>query len=170
MHEDETTLSPCLVVGFAGGAMQLMSVPRHEFVKGVGEVCECDRLFLMDPDQSWYLNDPERRWNGLAFHRELLCTFTARYEHVMFVGNCLGAVGVCLFAEYCDYALAFNPQTDPMNDPRRKYRIGAARVPRAIRENILRLLNEGIRACTGTVEVHVTAGIPAEVRSAPAGR
>ena len=39
-------------------------------------------------------------------------------------------------------------------------------MPRAIRENILRLLNEGIRACTGTVEVHVTAEIPAEVRSA----
>jgi len=102
-----------LVVSFAGGAMQVGRHSVQEFRKTINEaIPDCDQLYLADPQQSYYLNEPTQKWDGFDYHQKLLRDVVKRYKTVVFIGNCLGGTGAILFAHLADVVIAFNPLID----------------------------------------------------------
>eukprot|EP01095_Lingulamoeba_sp_RSL-Kostka_P015852 TRINITY_DN745_c1_g1_i1.p1 TRINITY_DN745_c1_g1~~TRINITY_DN745_c1_g1_i1.p1 ORF type:complete len:276 (+),score=59.22 TRINITY_DN745_c1_g1_i1:33-860(+) len=144
-----------IVISFSGGAIQLASIPRAEFVKTLKDL-PCDQLFLADPDQSWYYNDPERNWDGINHLQERLGNLLKDYSNIMVVGNCLGGTGALLFSNLATQAVVFNPFINFINDKRLKVRYGSSRLPKDIKKKHTNLLNDTISQCRGDVYVHVS--------------
>jgi len=145
-----------LIVSFAGAALRVGGTPIAEFKKTLHEM-ECDQLFLIDPNQSWYLNDPKLQWNGYEYHSEKLKNFIkeSNYKKVMFIGASLGATAALLYSNMSDLVLAFNPQVD-INRLRGMMGWNARRVPKHIRINFCNLLNNNISKCNGKIFAHIS--------------
>eukprot|EP01102_Stenamoeba_stenopodia_P016682 TRINITY_DN5850_c0_g1_i1.p1 TRINITY_DN5850_c0_g1~~TRINITY_DN5850_c0_g1_i1.p1 ORF type:complete len:259 (-),score=32.69 TRINITY_DN5850_c0_g1_i1:48-824(-) len=107
-----------LVVAFAGAALKMGGMPQEEFKRTLSNVPDCDHLFLVDPLQSWYLNDPERTWSGHQWYSDAISQYTKEYPgKVLFVGNCMGATGCLEHANLARACLLFNPLVNIAKDP-----------------------------------------------------
>ncbi|MDP2438476.1 MAG: hypothetical protein Q8P67_22255 [archaeon] len=137
-----------LVVAFGGGALQLAQIPSAEFVSATNELC-CDRLFLTDPSQTWYLRDADGSWNGIESLKSRLRAYRSLkgYRNVVLIGNCLGGTAALLCADVADAVLAFNPQIDPQHHAMFKYRLGARRLPQHVRDGLPEAIKEATRKC-----------------------
>jgi len=142
-----------LVVAFAGGALRLAMMPQPEFVRTLADF-DCDKLFLTDPLQSWYLNDPDCQWRGYEYHEQRLREFVSKYDRVMFIGNCLGATGALLFSHLATRVVTFNPQVDIelLNGLVSKWAVN--RVPLETRRAYLQRMAQNLAVCPKII-VHV---------------
>ena len=61
---------------------------------------------------SWYLNDPENKWEGFKYHEARLSEFVKNYKYSLFVGNSMGGTGALLFCHLASAVIVFNPQVD----------------------------------------------------------
>jgi len=136
-----------LVVAFAGGALRLAMMPQPEFVRTLSGF-DCDKLFVTDPLQSWYLDDPDRHWNGYEYHEKKLRELTSKYENVMFVGNCMGATGALLFSHLATHVVVFNPHVDLTKMKSFFLRMGVKRIPQETFQLFQhQLLRENLSKC-----------------------
>ncbi|CAD7697524.1 unnamed protein product [Ostreobium quekettii] len=70
-----------------------------------------DTLFVVDPKRSWY-GASESDDGMLNHYRRNLQAVTSRYDHVVMIGDSMGASGALLFASLATSVLAFCPQVD----------------------------------------------------------
>jgi hypothetical protein len=158
-----------LLVAFAGGALLLGGEPRIEFFntsKRIRSALPLDRLFLIDPCQSWYLQDENFEWQGFATHERRLAQLIAARRHnataaaavdskTVFIGNCMGGTASLLFSHLADYVICMIPQVDLANDRRFKFRFAAKFLPKHYNGDwILTRIKKSIMNCRGKVFVH----------------
>lgn len=136
--------------------MQLMKVPRREFVGSLADLA-CDQIFLTDPSQSWYMKGTRQDWRGYEEVKAYIEKHAEGYERVMCIGNCLGASGALLFSSFAHMTVAFNPHVNFVVQDRAKLWLGSSLLPRRIRDSFHELVAEGVRHSKGVVEVHVGA-------------
>ncbi|CAF3807776.1 unnamed protein product [Rotaria sp. Silwood1] len=74
---------------------------------------QADTLFLIDPAQSFYLQDSTYSWQGLKYYRSLIEKYSKLYKHVIIIGTSMGASMVCMCSDLATLSIAFNPILDP---------------------------------------------------------
>jgi len=113
-----THRSPTLYMSFAGAAMIVGGVRTTEW-RGSMKVLhgdtddQFDALFLTDPAQCFYLQDPNYHWQGLTYYRNLVELYSTLYKRVILIGASLGGRLVCMCADLATLSIAFNPILDP---------------------------------------------------------
>ena len=110
--------SPTLYMSFAGAAMIVGGVRTTEWrgsMKALHQDTndEFDAIFLTDPAQCFYLQDPNYQWQGLTYYRNLVQLYTTLYKRVILIGASLGGSMVCMCADLATTSIAFNPILDP---------------------------------------------------------
>ena len=68
-----------------------------------------DVLYIVDPSRSWYQGGSD---GGFEYYRDRLRRYTARYSHVVMVGDSMGATAALMCADLATTVLAFCPQVD----------------------------------------------------------
>jgi hypothetical protein len=68
---------------------------------------EFDVLYVVDPGRAWYDLGDEA---GGAYYSDRLRQYTERYDHVIMVGDSMGATAALAFSEQATAVLAFCPQ------------------------------------------------------------
>jgi len=142
-----------LIVAFAGGALHLAMIPQREFVKSLSDV-PTDKLFLVDPLQSWFLNDPNGEWKGFEYLSEKLSELFQEYQKVLLIGNCMGASGAMLFSHLADRVLVFNPHV-ALHELKGLKNLGWRRLPQQWKDNHLTAFSDNLSKCRGHITVHV---------------
>ena len=107
-----------------------------------------DALYLADPSNSYYLQDPSGGWQGLRYYEDLVRTHTRHYERVLILGSSMGASAALQHAHLGQRTLAFGPRID-LNASHGTY------VPAGAREGALLRTREVLRTMKGTATVHV---------------
>ncbi|CAF4948956.1 unnamed protein product [Rotaria sp. Silwood1] len=110
--------SPILYMSFAGAAMIVGGVRTTEWRSSISQLHDhtnnqFDVLFLTDPAQCFYLQDPNYQWQGLTYYRNLVEIYSTLYKHVILIGASLGGSMVCMCADLATISIAFNPILDP---------------------------------------------------------
>lgn len=113
-----THRSPTLYMSFAGAAMIVGGVRTTEWRGSMKELHRgtdntFDALFLTDPAQCFYLQDPAYNWEGLVYYRNLVKIYSTLYKRVILIGASLGGSMVCMCADLATLSIAFNPILDP---------------------------------------------------------
>ena len=111
--------APTLYMSFAGAAMIVGGVQTTEWRGSLKQLHkqdddQFDVLFLTDPAQCFYLQDPEYQWQGLTYYRRLVETYSKLYQRVVLIGASLGGSMVCMCADLATISIAFNPILDPI--------------------------------------------------------
>ena len=103
--------APVLLVAFAaqGPGMQQWQVPCAAARAAGGPL---DVLYLADPSNSYYLQDPRGGWEGLAHFGALIDAHAAPYERVLMLGSSMGATAALQHAHRAARVLAFGPRVD----------------------------------------------------------
>ena len=103
--------APVLLVAFAaqGPGMQQWQVPCSAARAAGGPL---DVLYLADPSNSYYLQDPRGGWEGLAHYGALIDAHAAWYERVLMLGSSMGATAALQHAHRAARVLAFGPRVD----------------------------------------------------------
>ncbi|UJR21773.1 hypothetical protein I4U23_024848 [Adineta vaga] len=110
--------SPTLYVSFAGAAMIVGGVRTTEWRGSMNQLHTptndtFDALFLTDPAQCFYLQDPDYQWQGISYYRKLVQDYSKIYQRVILIGASLGGSMVCMCADLATVSIAFNPILDP---------------------------------------------------------
>lgn len=110
---------------------------------------DVDALYVCDPANAWYLQDPSREWRGVEYFGELLRQRTLAYNgRVLMLGGSMGATACILFAELAGLALAFSPQVE--------LRRGQGRcLPDEVLGRFEARVAASLASCRGRVVVHV---------------
>ena len=103
--------APILLVAFAaqGPGMQQWAVPAAA-ARAAG--AQLDALYVADPSNSYYLQDPSGGWRGVEYYARLLAEHADGYAKVLLVGSSMGATAVLQHAQRADRVLAFGPRLD----------------------------------------------------------
>jgi hypothetical protein len=114
-----THRSPTLYMSFAGAAMIVGGVRTTEWRGSMSQLHfhtnnQFDALFLTDPAQCFYLQDPDYQWQGLTYYRNLVQLYSTIYQRVILIGASLGGSMVCMCADLATISIAFNPIIDPI--------------------------------------------------------
>ena len=149
-HSSPSEPSNVLIVAFGsapgtpnwGGALRRV---RDDFDKDSHADVNFDILYVVDPERSWYHGGDDR----FQEYDETIQSLASSYEHVLFVGDSMGATACLLFAHHADVVHAFCPQID----------LGISSIrpgeDASWEETLkIRALN-GIDNCKGQVFVHV---------------
>ncbi|CAK0852928.1 unnamed protein product [Prorocentrum cordatum] len=137
-----------LVVCFAA-----QGAPTAQWVGQVqacrSSLLEVDALYVCDPANAWYLQDPTRSWRGASYFLERLRGYLAPYgSRVLMLGSSMGATACVLFAELAGLVLAFSPQIE--------LRCGQGRwLPEAVLGHFEARVARSLAACRGRVVLHV---------------
>ncbi|CAF0947237.1 unnamed protein product [Adineta steineri] len=106
--------SDTLFISFAGGALLVGGFTLTEWKSTLTKFdFQSDKLFLTDPAQSFYLQDPTYSWQGLQYYRSLIEKYSKLYKHVILIGASMGASMVCMCSDLVTLSIAFNPILDP---------------------------------------------------------
>ncbi|CAM4745674.1 unnamed protein product [Rotaria magnacalcarata] len=114
-----THRSPTLYMSFAGAAMIVGGVRTTEWSGSIKQSHhdkndDFDAIFLTDPAQCFYLQDPDYNWEGLTYYRNLVQLYSTIYHRVILIGASLGGSMVCMCADLATLSIAFNPIIDPI--------------------------------------------------------
>ena len=169
--------APTLYMSFAGAAMIVGGVRTTEWRGSMkqlhyGTEDQFDALFLTDPAQCFYLQDPDYQWQGLIYYRNLVQLYSTLYQRVILIGASLGGSMVCMCADLATLSITFNPILDPtlLGLPWRI--MGAfcpARMARVIREQVqtnMEKLNENKTSQNGVLHIHWSQLSPPDQRQA----
>ena len=135
----------CVAFAAQGPGMQQWLAPIAS-VRSSGVLL--DALYLADPSNSYYLQDPSGGWQGLRYFEDLVRTHTRQYERVLILGSSMGASAALQHAHLGQRTLAFGPRID-LNASHGTY------VPAGAREGALLHTREVLRTMKGTATVHV---------------
>jgi hypothetical protein len=96
--------SSTLYMSFAGAAMIVGGVQTTEWRGSISHLHsntdnQYDTLFLTDPAQCFYLQDPNYQWQGLIYYRNLVEIYSRLYQRVILIGASLGGSMVCMCAD-----------------------------------------------------------------------
>lgn len=100
-----------LLVAFAaqGAGMQQWVAPCSATrAAGVG----IDALYLADPSNSYYLQDPGRAWNGIEHYQRIVASYAKHYARVIMIGSSMGGTAALVHAHLADRVLSFGPKLD----------------------------------------------------------
>ena len=141
-----------LLVAFAaqGPGMQQWHAPAAA-LRAAG--LQLDALYVADPSNSFYLQDPDGRWEGLRHFDTLIRSFAARYAgRVLMVGSSMGATAALQHAGLAARAISFAPRVDLALSH-------GAFVPPAVRAASFRATADALAASLArTITVHVGNG------------
>ncbi|EOD05436.1 Hypothetical protein EMIHUDRAFT_448659 [Emiliania huxleyi CCMP1516] len=100
-----------LLVAFAaqGPGMQQWAAPCAA-ARAAGVAV--DALYLADPSNSYYLQDPAGGWGGVRYFERLIRAHTAGYARVLLVGSSMGGTAALLHAHLGHRAVSFGPRVD----------------------------------------------------------
>jgi len=112
-----------------------------------------DALYLADPSNSFYLQDPSGGWDGLAHFGSLVSSYVERYQgRVLMVGSSMGATASLQHAALAARALSFAPRVDLALSH-------GAFIPAVARIACLTAIADAVAsAAQGSVAVHVGMG------------
>eukprot|EP00929_Paragymnodinium_shiwhaense_P012449 TRINITY_DN11964_c0_g1_i1.p1 TRINITY_DN11964_c0_g1~~TRINITY_DN11964_c0_g1_i1.p1 ORF type:complete len:1917 (-),score=354.76 TRINITY_DN11964_c0_g1_i1:196-5946(-) len=71
-----------------------------------------DALYVCDPANAWFLQDPSFTWSGLAYYGKKIGDITKQYKRVFMWGGSMGGSAALLFSHLADCVHAFSPQVD----------------------------------------------------------
>eukprot|EP00927_Polykrikos_kofoidii_P060717 TRINITY_DN55639_c0_g1_i1.p1 TRINITY_DN55639_c0_g1~~TRINITY_DN55639_c0_g1_i1.p1 ORF type:complete len:903 (+),score=153.36 TRINITY_DN55639_c0_g1_i1:123-2711(+) len=118
-----------------------------------------DALYVCDPANAWFLQDPGFRWVGLAYFEAKIKEITSKYRRVFMWGGSMGGSAALLFSHLADCAHAFSPQVDlAITWP--------SFATAEVREGFRKQLQESVVRCRGPVVVHVGEENHTDVRHA----
>lgn len=141
-----------LIVAFSaqGPGMQQWHAPAAA-LRAAG--LHVDALYLADPSNSFYLQDPSGGWGGLAYFDQLVRSFAGRYgRRVIILGSSMGATAALHHARLATRVLSFAPRVDLSLSH-------GAFVPASTREASLAAITQGVlQSMPGGVVVHVGTG------------
>jgi len=115
---------------------------------------QLDTLYVADPSNSFYLQDPSGSWQGLAHFDAILRRHTAPYgrHRVLAIGSSMGATACLQHAGLAAHVLSFAPRIDLVLSH-------GAFVPAPTRAASLEAIVGGLAACQhGAATVHVGGG------------
>ena len=100
-----------LLVAFAaqGAGMQQWAAPCSA-TRAAGVAL--DALYLADPSNSYYLQDPSCEYDGVRYYEQLIIAHTQHYKHVLMVGSSMGGTAALIHAHLAHRVLSFGPKTD----------------------------------------------------------
>ena len=112
-HSSLSEPSPVLIVAFGsapgtpnwGGVLRRV---RDDFDKDSHADVNFDVLYVVDPERSWYHGGDDR----FQEYDTAIQSVAASYDHVLYVGDSMGATACLLFAKHADIVHAFCPQID----------------------------------------------------------
>lgn len=127
-----------------------------------------DSLYVCDPANAWYLQDPRFDWKGLEYFDRKIREITQRYRRVFMWGGSMGGSAALLFANLAHCVHAFSPQTDlAFTWP--------SFATDDIRELFRSRVQQSVSECHGSVTVHLgeenhndmrhASALPATVRT-----
>ena len=139
--------APLLLVAFAaqGPGMQQWLAP---VLTCRASGLALDALFVADPSNSYYLQDPGGAWDGVRYYERLVARHAAGYQHVLLIGSSMGASAALLHAHLGSRAIAFAPRVDLSASH-------GAYVPDGARAAGLAHTRRSLRALRGHADVHV---------------
>jgi Leucine-rich repeat (LRR) protein len=105
-----------------------------------------DVLFVVDPARSWYGGGHDKEFDKYASR---LSSITCQYNHVVMIGDSMGATAALMFADQATCVHAFCPQVDLSVSSIRPAKDAAWAKSLQCR------VNAGVNACRGKVTVHV---------------
>ena len=73
---------------------------------------QLDALFVADPSNSYYLQDPDGTWDGVSYFARLVGRYTCEYERVLLIGSSMGASACLHHCDLASRAIAFAPRVD----------------------------------------------------------
>lgn len=149
VRRDIKSLGKVLVVAFGSAP----GVPNwggllHRAREAAAEDAEkdFDVLFVVDPARSWYGGGHDKEFDKYASR---LSTITSRYNHVVMIGDSMGATAALMFADQATCVHAFCPQVDLSVSSIRPAK--DATWAKSLQARV----NAGVNACRGKVTVHV---------------
>ncbi|CAE8611485.1 unnamed protein product [Polarella glacialis] len=107
-----------------------------------------DALYVCDPANAWFLQDPEFTWQGLPYFQAKISNITAKYRRVFAWGGSMGGSAALLFADLADRVHAFSPQVDLMYT-------WPTFASESVRERFRQRVQDSVASCRGQVTVHV---------------
>ena len=141
-----------LLVAFSaqGPGMQQWHAPAAA-LRATG--LQLDALYVADPSNSFYLQDPSGGWRGLEHFAAILCPVVERYAgRVLIVGSSMGATAALQHCSLAARTLSFAPRVDLALSH-------GSFVPVAARAACLEAVaNATAKSCPGSVVVHVGTG------------
>ena len=176
--------SQVLLVGFSaqGPGMQQWQAAAVAPLRALG--ASIDALYLADPSNSYYLQDPGCGWGGIAHFSALVrrhskCShphvrtmallatpFSALvrqhaqyYDRVLMVGSSMGGAAALMHAHHAHEVLAFGPRVD-------LERTHGSYVPDAAKRACASGVHASLRAMRGHATVHVGSGNAVDVMQA----
>jgi len=151
---DPSKRSDAIIVSFAGGALKVGGTPITEFQRSLSNF-QCDQLFVMDPTgMTWYLQDPDSRWEGYKYYEEKLLQITKNYSKCMFIGNCMGGSGALMMSHIATKVVVFNPHVDPSCHRVKSIKFANWLMPQSMRGELYRLIKENTTKTKGSVHVY----------------
>ena len=110
-----------------------------------------DALYVADPSNSYYLQDPNNKWEGVQYYEALVRSYASKYEHVLLIGSSMGASACLLHAHLGSRAIAFAPRID-LSASHGVY------VPEATRKAGLKHTLDSLEKVKGIASVHCGRG------------
>jgi acyl-CoA synthetase (AMP-forming)/AMP-acid ligase II/Leucine-rich repeat (LRR) protein len=100
-----------LLVAFSaqGPGMQQWLAPVAS-ARSVG--MQLDALYVADPSNSYYLQDPSGGWDGVSYYGALVRHHAAHYKAVLLLGSSMGASACLHHCDLASRAIAFAPRVD----------------------------------------------------------
>jgi hypothetical protein len=112
---------------------------------------QLDALYVADPSNSYYLQDPSGQWDGLRYYEDLVQRHARHYSRVLLVGSSMGASAALQHARLARRVIAFAPRID-LTKSHGKY------VPEAVRAASLEHTFRALETMRGSAAVHVGRG------------
>ena len=146
-----------LMVAFAaqGAGMQQWVAPCSA-TRAAGVAV--DALYLADPSNSYYLQDPTRAWEGVQYYQRIVEAHAQHYPRVLMIGSSMGGTAVLMHAHLADRVLSFGPKLD-------LWRCHGAYLPSIAKRSCTAALGASLRTTTerragraAKVSIHVGSG------------
>ena len=107
---DENELQELLILTFSAQGAPVAQGQAE--VTALREQLSVDALYVCDPANAWFLQDPSKSWQGLRYFEEKISKITRRYRRVFAWGGSMGGSAALLFSHLVDRVHAFSPQVD----------------------------------------------------------
>ena len=71
-----------------------------------------DALYLADPSNSYYLQDPTGEWHGIQYYDQLVREHAMNYSKVLMIGSSMGGTAALVHAKLATRVISFGPKTE----------------------------------------------------------
>ena len=129
-----------------------------------------DRLHVMDPACSWYMQSPACDWSGFEWYEARLKAWLSGYKIVILLGDSMGGSGALLFSHLATCVIAFVPQVCLSDDIHCRREDFSQSLREEFSATLLRNLDEARhRKDVATILVHRGGAAPDQAHTALLG-